>query len=79
MKIVRPSTPIIFGIVAVASGLITFQFLGAGGIVLTVVAWALWLVWRFDNWTGSCFILAILLLLVIIILLMLVVLLALVS
>jgi hypothetical protein len=32
--------------------------------ILIVIAGVLWLVWRFDNWTGSCMILAVLLLLV---------------
>jgi hypothetical protein len=33
-------------------------------VILVIVAAALWLVWRYDNWSGSCLMIAILLLLV---------------
>jgi hypothetical protein len=32
--------------------------------IAVIIAGALWLVWRFDNWTGSCMMLAVMLLLV---------------
>jgi hypothetical protein len=37
---------------------------GPGGVLLVAIAVALWLVWRVDNWTGSCLMIAVLLLLV---------------
>lgn len=38
--------------------------IGPPAMVFVVIVAALWLVWRFDNWTGSCLMLAVLLLLV---------------
>jgi peptidoglycan/LPS O-acetylase OafA/YrhL len=59
-----------------AASLLAIQWLGPGGLVLAAVAGVLALIWKFDNWSGSCFMLAILLLIVVAILLLLVLLMA---
>ena len=62
---------------AAAAGLLGFLLLGPGGLVLAAVAVMLALVWKYDNWSGSCFMLAILVLIVVAILLGLILLMAL--
>jgi hypothetical protein len=61
-----------FAAAASLGTILAYLALGAPGAVLCAVGAALWLVWRFDNWTGSCLILATLLLLVLAILTLLV-------
>ncbi|HEX8621264.1 MAG TPA: hypothetical protein VF718_04775 [Allosphingosinicella sp.] len=60
-----------------AAGLLAFLLLGPGGLVLAAVAGILALVWKYDNWSGSCFMLAILVLIVVAVLLGLILLMAL--
>ena len=76
MHSIRPVYRIALAAATVASMLAGYFWLGRDGVLLVAIAWALWLVARYDNWTGSCLMLAILLLLVIAILSLLVVLLA---
>lgn len=74
MKNLRPAA--IWASGMAAGSLLAFLWLGAGGLVLAAVAGILALIWKFDNWSGSCFMLAILVVIVVAILLMLIVLMA---
>lgn len=40
--------------------LLAWLWLGPAGLILAAVAAGLTLVWKYDNWSGSCFLLAIL-------------------
>jgi hypothetical protein len=60
-----------------AATLLAFLWLGPAGLALAAVAGILALVWKYDNWSGSCFMLAILVLIVVAILLGLILLMAL--
>jgi hypothetical protein len=51
-----------------AGSLLSFLWLGPVGLVLAAVAAVLALVWKFDNWSGSCLLLTILVLIVVAIL-----------
>lgn len=75
MKNLRPAAIWASGLALAA--LLAFLWLGAGGLVLAAVAGMLALIWRFDNWSGSCFMLTILVLIVVAILLLLILLMAL--
>ncbi|HEX8061842.1 MAG TPA: hypothetical protein VF535_01360 [Allosphingosinicella sp.] len=75
MKNLRPVAMWTVG--AATASLLAFLRLGAAGLVLVAVAGILALVWKFDNWSGSCFMLAILVVIVVAVLLLLIVLMAL--
>jgi len=52
-------------VLASLGGAAAWLVIGPPATLFVVVVAVLWLVWRFDNWTGSCLMLAVLLLLVI--------------
>lgn len=56
---------------------LVFFALGIEAVFLSAITCGLWLVWRYDNWTGSCLMIAVLSLLAIGMLFLLIVLLAL--
>jgi hypothetical protein len=45
---------------AAAAALLGFLAIGPAGLVLAGIALVLALVWKFDNWSGSCFMLTVL-------------------
>jgi hypothetical protein len=75
MKFLRPVALWASGMAG--ASLLAFLWLGPGGLILAAVAGILALIWKFDNWSGSCFMLAILVLIVVAILLLLILLMAL--
>ena len=58
------SGPARFTAAAGAALAVGYLAIGTPGMILAAIAAALWLIWRFDNWTGSCLMIAVLLLLV---------------
>lgn len=67
----------IWAIAAATTALAAYLWLGAGGLVLAAVAGTMALIWKYDNWSGSCFMLAVLVLITIAVLLLLIALMAL--
>jgi hypothetical protein len=75
MKNLRPAA--IWAVGTAAASLLALLWLGVAGLVLVAIGGTLALVWKFDNWSGSCFMLTILALIVVAVLLLLIVLMAL--
>jgi hypothetical protein len=75
MKSLRPAAIWAGGLAA--GSLLAFLLLGSGGLVLSAVAGILALIWKYDNWSGSCFMLAVLVVIVVAILVLLLLLMAL--
>jgi hypothetical protein len=75
----RAGIPSIYllGIAGAAGTAAAFFWIGPAGLVIAGVVAVLALVWRYDNWSGSCFMLSVLVLIVLAVLILLLVLLAL--